>query len=324
MRLARRRFLQLAAGAGVLPASPRRAQALAYPVRPVRWLVGFAAGGGTDTVSRVMAQWLSERLGQAVVVENKPGASTNVSIQAALSSPPDGYTVVVVTASSAINVTLFDKPAFDLLRAVVPVAGLVDFPLVLVTNPSVPARTVAEFITWAKDNPGGSIASYGTGSTSHMALELFKTMAGVSLVHVPYRGDGPALTDTVSGHVQGTFATITAALPHIGAGAVRLIAVAGRNRSDFIPATPTIAETVAGYEAYSWVGLGAARGTPADIIARLNGELNVGLADATVRQRFAAIAATPVIHTPESFGALVGSEVDKWGAVIRTAGIRGD
>lgn len=324
MSVNRRRCLQLVAAAAVVPALPRPAPALAYPVRPVRWIVGFAAGGGTDTVSRVMAQWLSERLGQPVVVENKPGASTAVSIQAALAAPADGYTVVVVTASSAINVTLLDRPAFDLRQAIVPVAALVDFPLVLVTHPSVPATTVAGFITWARDNPGAGIASYGTGSTGHMALELFKSTTGVSLVHVPYRSDGLALADTIAGHVQGTFATITAALPHIRSGAVRLLAVTSRNRSEFLPEAPTIAETVAGFEADSWAGLGAARGTPAEVIVRLNGELNAGLADAGVRQRLAAIAATPVMQTPEGFGALVESEVDKWGRVIRTAGIRGE
>ena len=320
----RRRFVRLAVAAAMVPGMPRQARARAYPARAVRWIVGFSPGGGTDSVSRVMAQWLSDRLGQPVVVENRPGASTNLSIQAALNSPPDGYTVVVVTASSAINVTLSDRPSLDLLRSVVPVAGLIDFPVVLVTNPAVPARTVAQFIDWARDNPGVGIASYGTGSTSHMALELFKSMTGLNLVHVPYRGDALAVADTISGQVQGTFATLTAALPHIVSGAVRLVAVAGKNRSEFMPDAPTVAETVPGYEAYSWVGLGVAAGTPAEIIARLNSDINAGLVDPAVRHRLATLAATPIVHTPESFGTLVRSEVDKWAGVIKTAGIKRD
>ena len=324
MAVVRRRFLQLAATAAVVPVLPRKAQPAGYPLRPLRWIVGFAAGGGTDIVSRLMAQWLSDRLGQAVVVENKPGASSNISILAALSAPADGYTVVVITASSAINVTLLEKPAFDLVRDVAPVAGLIEFPVVLVTNPAVPARTVAEFVAWAKDHPGASVASYGTGSTSHMALELFKSMTGLNLVHVPYRGDALAVADTISGQVQATFATMTAALPHINSGAVRLLAVAGKNRSEFIPDAPTIAETVPGYEAYSWVGLAVVRGTSREVVSRLNSEINAGLADPEVCKRLAAVAATPIVHTPEGFGALVRSEVDKWGRVIRTAGIKAD
>ena len=323
MKFARRQFLQLAATVAVAPALPRPSAALDYPVRPLRWIVGFSPGGGTDTVSRIMAQWLSQRLGQSVVVENKPGASTNISIQAALSSPPDGYTVVLVSASSAANVTLFDNLPFNLLRDIAPVAGLVDFSLALVINPSVPARTLPEFIAYAKDKPGKiSIASYGAASSSHLALELFMTMTGLRLVHVPYRGEAPAVSDTISGHVQGTFMTMTGALPHIRSGAVRLLAVAGKNRSTFAPDAPTIGETVPGYEAYSWCGLGAAQGTPPEVITRLNSEINAGLADPAIRERLAAVAATPIIHTPESFGAFVADDVEKWGKVIRAAGIR--
>jgi tripartite-type tricarboxylate transporter receptor subunit TctC len=323
MRFARRQFLQFAATAVAAPALPRVASALDYPVRPLRWIVGFAPGGGSDTVSRIMAQWLFRRLGQPVVVENRPGASTNISIQAALSSPPDGYTVVLITASSAVNATLSDNLSFDLLRDIAPVSGLIDFPIVLVTNPSVPVNTLAEFISYAKDNPRNiSIASYGTGSSAHMALELFKTMTGLRLVHVPYRGDAPAVADTISGHVQGAFVTMTGALPHIKSGALRLLAVAGKNRSEFMPDAPTIAETVSGYEAYSWLGLGVARGTPADIITRLNSEINAGLADPTTQERLAAVATTPIVHTPESFGAFMAGEVEKWGRVIKASGIK--
>jgi tripartite-type tricarboxylate transporter receptor subunit TctC len=323
MRFARRQFLQLAATAAAAPALPRAASALDYPTRPLRWIVGFPPGGGSDTVSRIMAQWLSQRLGQSVVVENRPGASTNISIQAALSSPPDGYTVVLVTASSAVNATLFDNLSFDLLRDIAPVSGLIDFPIVLVTNPSVPVRTLAEFITYAKSNPDNvSIASYGTGSSAHMALELFKVMTGVQLVHVPYRGDAPAVADTISGHVQGAFVTMTGSLPHIKSGALRLLAVAGKNRSEFMSDAPSIAETVPGYEAYSWLGLGVARGTPAGIITRLNSEINAGLTDPATRERLAAVATTPIVHTPESFGAFMAGEVEKWSKVIKAAGIK--
>jgi tripartite-type tricarboxylate transporter receptor subunit TctC len=323
MRFARRRFLQLSITSVAAHTLSGAAAAVDYPVRPLRWIVGFSAGGGTDTVSRIMAQWLSQRLGQPVVIENKPGASSNIAIQAALTAPPDGYTVVTLTSSAAINVTLFDNLPFNLLRDVVPVAGIIDFPLVLVVHPSVPAANVAEFIAYAKGHPGEiTMASYGTGSTSHLALELFQTMAGVRMVHVPYRGDALALADTVSGHVQGTFATLTAALPHIKAGAVRLLAVAGRDRNEFVPDAPTIGETVPGYEAYSWAALGAPRGTPAEIVTRLNREINAGLAAPAMRERLAAAGTTPMVHTPETFGAFLAGEVEKWSRVIRTAGIK--
>src|SRR5262249_52744483 len=280
MKLPRRRFLQLAGAAGAVPFPARRASALAYPMRPLRWIVGFPAGGGADTVSRIMAQWLSERLGQSIVVENKPGASTNISIQAAVSAPPDGYTLLFVAASATVNVTLFDSLPFNLLHDIAPVSGLIDFPLVLVVNPSTPARTVAEFIAYARGNPGKiSMASFGTGSTSHVAGELFQTMTGTRMVHVPYRGEAPALTDMIAGQVQVMLPTLTGALAHIRSGALRLLAVAGKSRSEFLPDAPTIGETLAGYEANSWCGVGGPRGTPAAIIARLNREINASLAD---------------------------------------------
>jgi tripartite-type tricarboxylate transporter receptor subunit TctC len=270
-----------------------------------------------------MAQWLSNRLGQSVVVENKPGASTNISIQATVSSPPDGYTLLFVAASATVNATLFENLPFNLLRDIAPVSGLIDFPLALVTGPSVPARTVPEFIAHVRDNPGRiSMASYGTGSTSHMALELFKSMTGLRIVHVPYRGEAPALSDIIASQVHGMFGTLTGALPHIQSGAVRLVAVAGKNRSEFAPDTPTVGETVPGYEANSWCGVGVPRGTPAEIVARLNTEINSGLADPATRARLAAVATTPIIHTSESFGAYMASEVEKWGKVIRVAGIK--
>jgi tripartite-type tricarboxylate transporter receptor subunit TctC len=323
MKLARRRLLQLAATAAVAPALPRAAAALDYPVRPLRFIVGLSPGGGSDTVARIMANWLSGRLGQQVVVENRPGASTNISIQATLGAPPDGYTLVFLTASSAINVTLFENLSFNLLRDIAPVAGLIDFPLALVINPSIPARTLAEFIAYARANADGiTMASYGTGSASHLAQELFKTMTGLHMVHVPYRGESVALPDIISGQVHGMFATMTAALPLARSGAVRLLAVAGKNRSEFTPDVPAIGETVPGYEAYSWSGVGVARGTPGEIITRLNTEINTGLVDPDTRARLAAASTTPIVHTPESFGTFMAGEVEKWGKVIRAAGIK--
>src|SRR5229473_1879295 len=323
MKLPRRQFLHLAGVAAALPAVSRVATAQAYPAQPLRWIVGFTPGGGADTVSRIMAQWLSERLGQPVVIENKPGASTNISVQAVVNSPPDGYTLLFIAASAAVNVTLFDTLPFNLLRDIAPVSGLIDFPFVLVVNPSVPARTVAEFIAYAKANPGKiSMASFGAGSTSHVAGELFKTLTGIHMVHVPYRGEAPALTDMIAGQVQAMFPTLTGSLPHIRSGALRLLAVAGKSRSEFVPEAPTIGETLPGYEANSWCGVGVARGTPAEIITRLNREINAGLADPATRARLAAVATTPIFHTPESFGAYMASEVEKWGKVIKASGAR--
>jgi tripartite-type tricarboxylate transporter receptor subunit TctC len=323
MRVERRRFLQLAALAAAAPVLPRAAAALDYPARPLRFIVGLTPGGGSDTVARIMAQWLSGRFGQPVVVENRPGASTSISIQATLSSPPDGYTLVFLTASSAINVTLFDNLSFNLLRDIAPVAGLIDFPLMLVVNLSVPATTVAEFIAYAKANPDRiSMASYGTGSASHLALELLKTMTGLQILHVPYRGESVALPDIISGQVHGMFATMTSALPLARSGAVRMVAAAGRNRSEFAPEVPVVGDTVPGYEAYSWSGVGVARGTPAAIVTRLNAEINAGLADPAVRARLATASTTPIIHSPESFGTFMAGEVEKWGKVVKAAGIK--
>jgi tripartite-type tricarboxylate transporter receptor subunit TctC len=270
-----------------------------------------------------MAQWLSERLGQSVVVENKPGASSNISIQVGVASPPDGYTLVLVAASAALNVTLFPNLPFNLLRDIAPVAGLIDFPLVMVASPALRARTIPEFIAYAKANPGRiSMASYGTGSTSHLAGELFKVMTGVKMVHVPYRGEGPALTDMIAGQVQVMFATLTGSLPHIRSGALRLLGVCAKTRSEFVPDAPTIAESVPGYEANSWCGLGVPHGTPAEIITRLNAEINAGLADSATRARLATVGTTPIVYTPDGFGAYMAQEIEKWGKVIRASGVR--
>jgi tripartite-type tricarboxylate transporter receptor subunit TctC len=272
-----------------------------------------------------MAQWLFERLGQPVVIENKPGASTNISIQAAISAPPDGYTLLFIAASAAVNVSLFENLPFNLLRDIAPVSGLIDFPLVMVVNPSVPVRTVPEFIAHAKAAPGKiSMASFGTGSTSHVAGELLKTMTGVNMIHVPYRGEAAALTDMMAGQVQVMFATLTGSLAHIRSGALRLLAVAGKTRSEFVPDAPTVSESVPGYEANSWCGVGVPRGTPAEIIARLNTEINAGLGDPAVKARLAAVATTPIFYTPAGFGAYVAGEIEKWGKVIKASGVKPD
>jgi tripartite-type tricarboxylate transporter receptor subunit TctC len=306
MEYSRRSLLRIAGVAAATPALAGRALALDYPVRPLRWIVGFPSGGGTDTVSRIMAQWLSERLRQSVIVENKPGASTNISMQAAVAAPADGYTLVCVTASSALNVSLYESLPFNLLRDVAPVAGLIDFPLVMVVSPALPVRTVSEFIAYANANPSRvSMASYGTGTTSHLAGELFKVMTGVKMVHVPYRGEAPAMTDMIAGRVQVMFLTLTGSLPHIRSGALRLLAVCAKTRSEFVPDAPTIAESVPGYEANSWCGVGAPRGTPPDIIARLNAEINAGLRDSATRARLATVATTPIFYTPDGFGAYI-------------------
>jgi tripartite-type tricarboxylate transporter receptor subunit TctC len=323
MKLPRRQFLRLAGAIAALPAVSRRAGAQSYPARPLRWVVGFPPGGGADIVSRIMAPWLSERLGQPVVIENKPGASSNISIQAVVNSPADGYTLLFVPASAAVNVTLFDQLPFNLLHDIAPVSGLIDFPLVMVANPTVPATTVAELIAYAKANPGKiSLASFGTGSTSHVAGELFKQMAGVSMIHVPYRGGAPMVTDLISGQVQVGIDVLTGSLAHIRAGTLRIIAVAGKDRSEALPDVPTIGETVAGYEANSWCGLGVPRGTPGEIVERLNREINAGLANPAVRARLAEVATTPIVFTPAQFGAYMTAEVEKWGKVVRLSGIR--
>ena len=323
MKPHRREFLQAAAAAGAFAFAPRLATAQAYPAKPLRWIVGFPPGGGADIISRIMTPWLSERLGQPVVVENKPGASTNISIQTVINSPPDGYTLLFIAASAAVNATLFDKLPFSLVRDIAPVSGLIDFPLVLVANPSLPAKSVGELIVHAKANPGKiSLASFGTGTTSHVAGELLKMMAGIEMVHVPYRGGAPMIADLLAGQVQVGIDVMTTALPQIRSGALNALAVGGKSRFPGLPEVPTIGETVAGYEANSWCGVGVPKGTPDDIIERLNREINAGLADPTLKARLANVATTPIFFTPSEFGAYVAAEVDKWGKVVRTAGVK--
>jgi len=323
MNISRRRFLHQAFAIGAVCATAPGASAQAYPARPLRWVVGFPPGGGADIVSRIMAPWLTERLGQPVVIENKPGASSNISIQTVVNSPPDGYTLLFIPASAAVNMSLFDNLQFNLLRDIAPVSGLIDFPLVMVASSSLPAKTVSEFIAYAKANPGKiSVGSFGTGSTSHVAGELFKMMTGLNMIHVPYRGGAAMLADLVGGQVQVAFDVLTGSLAHIRAGSVRALAVAGKSRSEALPEVPTIGETVAGYEANSWCGVGVPRGTPAEIIERLNREINAGLANPMIKARLADVATTPIVFTPSEFGAYMAAEVEKWGKVVKASGIR--
>ena len=323
MELPRRKFLYLAAGAAAVPAVTRSAMAQAYPSRPLRWIIGFPPGGGADTVARIMGPWLSERLGQPVIIENRPGASTNIAAQAVINSPPDGYTLLFLGLSTVVNSSLFLSLPFDLQRDIAPVSGLIDFPMVMVANPSVPARTVAEIIAHAKANPGKvSMASFGTGSASHLAGELFKNMAGVDLVHVPYRGGASMMLDLVGGQVQVGFDVMTTSLPHIQTGALRALGVAGTKRFDMLPDVPTIAETVPGYEARTWAGVGVPRGTPPEIIDRLNRDINTGLVNPTIRARLADVGTIPMVLTSTEFGAYVAAESEKWAKVVKLAGIK--
>lgn len=325
-KLTRRNLLRLAAGTAALPVMSRIAHAQSYPARPLRWIIGFPPGGGADIVSRIMAPWLAERLGQPVLIENRAGAASNISLQVVAQSPPDGYTLLFVGASLAVNVSLFEALPFNLVRDIAPVSGLIDFAMVLAAHPSLPARNVAELIALAKASHGKiNIGSYGIGSTSHVAGELFKTMAGdINMVHVPYRGGAPMMTDLLGGQIQVAIDVLTGALPHIRSGAVRALGCLGRTRSAFIPDVPTIAETVPGYEANAWCGLGAPRGTPPEIIERLNREINAGLADPAIQARLAQVATTPLVYTPAGFGAYVAAEAEKWGRVVRMANIKAD
>jgi tripartite-type tricarboxylate transporter receptor subunit TctC len=322
-RPSRRRFLRWAAATAATPAVSRVAAAQSWPSQPLRWVVGFPPGGSGDIVARIMAAWLAERLGQPVVIENKPGASTNISIQTVVNAPADGNTLLFIAASAALNVSLFDNLPFNLQRDIAPVAGLIDFPLVMLTHPSLPAKTIPELIAHAKANPGKiSIASFGTGTTSHVAGELFKMTAGVDMTHIPYRGGAPMMTDLIGGQVQVAFDVLTGALSHIKSGDVRALAMAGATRYEGLPDVPTIGETMPLFVANSWCGIGVPRGTPPEIIARLNREIDAGLKDPVVRTKLTALATTPMFFTPDEFGAYIGTEIEKWRKVVRAANIK--
>jgi tripartite-type tricarboxylate transporter receptor subunit TctC len=323
MEIRRRQFLHLAAGAAALPAASRIAHAQAYPTNPVRIVVGYAAGGSADIVARLMGQWLSERLSRQFLVENRPGASTNIATEAVAKAMPDGYTLLLITAANSINATLYEKLNFNFIRDIAPVASLSRESNVMVVHPSVPAHTVPEFITLAKANPGTiTMASGGNGSPSHMAGELFDMLTGVKLVHVPYRGAGPALTDLLGAQVQVYFTPIAAAVEYIRSGKLRALAVTTTTRLEALPDIPTVGDFVPGYEASTWEGLGAPRRTPAEIIDKLNKEINAGLADPNMKARLADLGLSLLAGSPADFGRLIVNETEKWAKVMRAANIK--
>ena len=326
MKLPRRRqFLHLAAGAAALPAVSRMAWAQAYPSRPVRIIVAAAAGGSNDILARLVGQSLSERLGQPFVVENRPGAGGNIGTESVVRAPPDGYTLLAVLTGNAINTTLYDKLNFNLTRDIVPVAGIFRGSYVVVVNPSVPAKTIQEFITYAKSYPGKiNMASAGTGTGPHVAGELFNIMSGANMVHVPYRGGGPALNDLLGGQVQVYFAISAGAIGYISTGKLRALAVTTAARSELLPDIPTIAEFLPGYEASAWLGLGAPRGTPTEIVEKLNKEIDAALADPKLRARLAGLGGTLLALPAADFGKLIADETEKWAKVIRAANIKAE
>jgi tripartite-type tricarboxylate transporter receptor subunit TctC len=324
MKLPRRQFLHLAAGAAALPAVSRIAWAQAYPTRPVRIIVGFAAGGAPDILARLIGQGLSERLGQPFVVENRPGAASNIATEAVVRAPPDGYTLLQFGPSSAINATLYKRLNFNFTHDIEPVASIVRIPMVMVVNPSLPAKTVPEFIAYAKANPGKvSMASTGVGSTPHMTGEMFKMMADIELVHVPYRGGTTVVADLIGGQVQVLFVG-TETIEHIRSGKLRAIAVTTMTRLDLLPDIPTLGEFLPGFEASVWFGIGAPRNTPPDIIEKLNKEINAGLADPKIKARLADLGSTPLVGSPADFAKLIADETEKWGKVVKLVGIKAD
>jgi tripartite-type tricarboxylate transporter receptor subunit TctC len=321
MKLCRRRFLRLVTAGAALPTVSRFASALDYPTRPVRIVVPYPAGIAPDIVGRVVAEALSQQLKQQFIVDNRPGGASNLGTEIVVHAPPDGYTLLVVTTTNAINVSLYDNLNFDLIRDIAPVAGLVRLSLVVVVNPSVPAQTLPEFIAYAKANPGKiNYASVGSGAATNVAGELFKQMAGIDLVNVPYRGN--YLPDLIAGQVQASFTPILQSLELIKSGRLRALAVTGPTRSDSLPGIPAAAEFVPGYEATVWDALGAPARTPVEIIEKLNREINAVLSDSTIKERFAALGAEPMVMTPEEFGNYIAAETEKWGAVVKRAHIK--
>ena len=323
MTLARRAFLRLAAGAAVLPSMPRLALAETYPSRPVRLIVSFAAGGPTDILARLMGEWLAIRLGQPVFVENRPGGGGNIGVESVVRAAPDGHTLLMVDATPTMSATMYEKLSFNFVRDIAPVAGVIRVPMVVLVHPSVPAQTLAEFITYAKANPGKvNMASAGSGSAPHMAGELFKMMAGVDMVHVPYRGQGPALSDLLGGQVQILFAAAPGTADHVKAGKLRALAMTTAARMPDLPDVPTVADAVAGYEASQWYGFAAPKNTPAEIIEKLNKEINAAIADPGMKAKLAAIGGDPMPGSSAEFGKLIADETEKWGKVVRTAGLK--
>ena len=324
VKLPRRKFLHLAAGAAALPAVSRIARAQAYPSRPVRLVVGFPAGGGADIVARLIGQWLSERLGQPFVIENRPGAGTNIATEAVVSAAADGYTLLLVHAANAFNATLYDKLNFNFIRDIAPVSGIMVVPNVMVVNPSVPAKTVPELIAYAKANPGKiNIARGPIGGPAHVAAELFKMMTGTDMLLVPYRGVASAVTDLLGGQVQVMFVTTVSSIEYIKTGRLRALAVTTATRSEALPGIPTMGEFLPGYEATSWYGIGVPRNTPAEIVEQLNKEVNAALADPKMKVRLADLGVA-LPGPPAQFGKLIADETEKWAKVIRAANIQAD
>ena len=323
VKLPRRRFLSLAAAAAASPALSRIARAQAYPTRPARILVGLTAGSAPDIVARLIGQWLSERLGQQFLIENRPGGTTNIATEAVVRATPDGNTLLLATSGNAVNAALYEKLSFNFIRDIAPVAAITRTPQVIEVHPSFPARTVPEFIAYAKANPGKvTLASAGNGSPGHLAGELLRMMVGIDLIHVPYRGASQAITDLIGGQVQVAIVTLAASMEQIRAGKLRPIAMTTDMRLDLLPDLPTVSEFVPGYEASGWLGIGAPSATPRDVIDRLNREINGGLADPGLKARLADLGLTPIIGLPTDFGRLVPEETEKWGKVVRFAGIK--
>jgi tripartite-type tricarboxylate transporter receptor subunit TctC len=323
MKLPRRKFLHLAAGAAALPALSRFAWAQTYPTRPVHIIVGFSAGGTTDIGARLIAQWLSERLGRPFVIENRPGVGTHVATEAVVRAPADGYTLLMVTGANAINASLYDKLNYNFVRDIAPVASVIRSPFVLEVYPAVPVKTVPELIAYAKANPGKiNMASFGIGSASHLSGEMFKTITGIEMLHVPYRGSAPMVIDLLSGQVQLAFDNLPASIEQIRAGKLRPLAVTTATRSEALPDVPALGEILPGYEASAWIGVGAPKNTPAEIIDKLNKEINAALADPKIKARFADLSGTVVAGSPADCGNLIADETEKWGKVIRTANIK--
>jgi len=323
MTLQRRRFLRLAGATAALPALARVAIAQTYPTRPIRWVVPYPAGGSIDLIARLVGQFMSDRIGQPVVIENRPGGGTNIATQAVVNAPPDGYTLLFTASTHTINVSLSQSLPFNFLRDITMVSGLTELPLVLVANPSVPAKTLSEFIAHAKANPGKiNIASFGAATISHLAIELLKITAGIDMLHVPYRGGAALIGDLIAGQVQAAVDALPNSLPHIKSGTVRAIALLPTARSPAVPDVPLARETIPELEVSTFSGVGVPAGTPREIIERLNREINAALADPTVKARFADVGAMPIVFTPAEAGAFVTAQTEKWAKVIRSAGIK--
>jgi tripartite-type tricarboxylate transporter receptor subunit TctC len=323
MKFSRRQFLHMLAGTAALQAVSRKAWSQTYPMRPVRLVIGYPAGGANDIFGRLIGQWLSERLGQQFIIENRAGASGNIATEAVVRSPADGYTLLLVGSFNAINATLYDKLNFNFIRDIVPVASILRSTFVMLVNPAFPAQTVPEFIDYAKANPGKiDMASAGNGNLTHVAGELFKTMAGVNMIHLPYRGGAPAMTDLLGGQVHVYFGTISESIEYIRVGRLRALAATTATRLEVLPDIPALSEFMPGYEASGWQGIGAPKNTPIDVIDKLNREINAAIADRKLKARLADLGSTPLTGSPADFSRLIADETEKWSRVIRTAGIK--